>query len=83
MDFDKINIDSVAYNVKDATARQQIDQQWQQIDQQGQQITQQGQQITQQGQQITQQGQSIQKLLETLPSFINVKNYIQNKYFES
>ena len=85
MDFDKINIDSVAYNVKDTTARQQIDQQWQQIDQQGQQITrqgqkitQQGQQITQQGQQITQQGQSIQKLLETLPSFINVKNYIQN-----
>ena len=59
MDFDKINIDAVSYNVKDSTARQQIVQQGQQLTQQGQQIAKQGQQITQQGQQIAQQGKQI------------------------
>ena len=59
MDFDKINIDAVSYNVKDSTARQQITQQGQQLTQQEQHLTQQGQQIAQQGQQIAQQGQQI------------------------
>ena len=73
MDFDKINIDAVSYNVKDSTARQQIVQQGQQLTQQGQQIAQQGKQITQQGQQITQQGQQIENIGKT--PYANVLAY--------
>lgn len=69
-DFDKINIDSASYNVKDtqaredlaaeASARKQADTQLeQQITQQGHSIA---QQIAQQGQQIAQQGQQIEQL---------------------
>lgn len=68
-DFDKINIDSASYNVKDTQAREDLAAETsarKQADTQlGQQITQQGhsiaQQIAQQGQQIAQQGQQIEQ----------------------
>ena len=73
--FDKISINGTYYKVKDSALSATVNALTGEVG--GVQET-----VTQQGQTIQQQGQSIQKLLETLPSFINVKNYIQNNQLD-